>query len=278
MSEFEKAAQAIMEADALLITAGAGMGVDSGLPDFRGNQGFWNAYPPLRRAGISFTEMANPAQFLENPKRAWGFYGHRLNLYRSTNPHEGFYQLLKLSEGKSGGYFVFISNVDGQFQKAGYSEDNIEECHGSINHLQCTLPCCSDIWPAEETEIEVDETVFEAQEPLPLCRNCSALSRPNVLMFGDWHWVSARTDAQEKRFEAWLKINLEEQRKLVIIEIGAGTAVATVRFTSEQTARNHDAVLIRINPRDYQAPQGHISLPVGAKEGIDRLYNLIEKN
>lgn len=48
-------------ADALLITAGAGMGVDSGLPDFRGNEGFWKAYPALGRAKKSFTDMANPA-------------------------------------------------------------------------------------------------------------------------------------------------------------------------------------------------------------------------
>ena len=45
LSSIEDAAQVIVKADALLITAGAGMGVDSGLPDFRGNKGFWNAYP-----------------------------------------------------------------------------------------------------------------------------------------------------------------------------------------------------------------------------------------
>src|SRR5262245_7510055 len=46
--QFDQAATAIRDADALLIGAGAGMGVDSGLPDFRGNEGFWNAYPPFR--------------------------------------------------------------------------------------------------------------------------------------------------------------------------------------------------------------------------------------
>src|SRR5262245_5286806 len=50
-----EAAAAIRSAEALLIGAGAGMGVDSGLPDFRGNEGFWKAYPPLRKLGLSFT-------------------------------------------------------------------------------------------------------------------------------------------------------------------------------------------------------------------------------
>src|SRR4028118_1532836 len=90
-----RAAQVIAQADALLITAGAGMGVDSGLPDFRGNEGFWKAYPPLQRLGISFVEMANPRWFHDDPHLAWGFYGHRLQLYRDTTPHQGFPILLE---------------------------------------------------------------------------------------------------------------------------------------------------------------------------------------
>jgi hypothetical protein len=47
MQTISQAARAIQKADAVLITAGAGMGVDSGLPDFRGDEGFWKAYPPF---------------------------------------------------------------------------------------------------------------------------------------------------------------------------------------------------------------------------------------
>jgi len=90
----ERAAEVIASADAVMIAAGAGMGVDSGLPDFRGGRGFWRAYPPLERMGISFEEMANPEWFFRDPLLAWGFYGHRLNLYRQTTPHAGF-EILK---------------------------------------------------------------------------------------------------------------------------------------------------------------------------------------
>src|ERR1700677_2358509 len=86
----EQAAAAIRSADALLIGAGAGMGVDSGLPDFRGNEGFWKAYPAFRRQNLSVVELANPAWFAADPCRAWGLYGHRLNLYRATQPRDGF--------------------------------------------------------------------------------------------------------------------------------------------------------------------------------------------
>ena len=94
----DRAAEAIARAQALLITAGAGIGVDSGLPDFRGNEGFWRAYPPLKRLGISFYDMANPIWFKRDPELAWGFYGHRLELYRSTEPHEGFRRLREWGE------------------------------------------------------------------------------------------------------------------------------------------------------------------------------------
>ena len=132
--QFAALATAIKEADTLIFTAGAGMGVDSGLPDFRGDKGFWRAYPALKEREISFEDMANPDWFLQNPRLAWGFYGHRLNLYRKTTPHAGFAMLLKWAKEKQ--YFCFTSNVDGAFQKAGFEPNRIVECHGSIHHLQ----------------------------------------------------------------------------------------------------------------------------------------------
>ena len=83
-SKFQQAAQVIADADALVIAAGAGMGVDSGLPDFRGNEGFWRAYPALAKANLNFAEVASPRTFVQDPSLAWGFYGHRLDLYRKT--------------------------------------------------------------------------------------------------------------------------------------------------------------------------------------------------
>src|SRR5215475_14880298 len=112
------AADAVRAADALLIGAGAGMGVDSGLPDFRGNEGFWKAYPPFK--GRPFESMSNPQWFVSDPELAWGFMGHRMHLYRDTTPHAGFQMLRRWGEKKPLGYFIYTSNVDGQFQKSGF--------------------------------------------------------------------------------------------------------------------------------------------------------------
>ncbi len=149
------------------------MGVDSGLPDFRGNEGFWKAYPPFR--GRQFAEMSNPRWFRADPELAWGFFGHRLNLYRSARPHAGFQILLKWIERLSLDAFVFTSNVDGQFAKAGFDQQAIVECHGSIHHLQCVDGCSQKIWPADDLEVDVDMETIRARGELPRCPDCDEL-------------------------------------------------------------------------------------------------------
>src|SRR5947209_18626224 len=92
-AELARAAAAVLAADALLIGAGAGMGVDSGLPDFRGTQGFWRAYPVYAKLNLEWRMLAQPHWFESDPTLAWGFYGHRLNLYRTAEPHAGYHIL-----------------------------------------------------------------------------------------------------------------------------------------------------------------------------------------
>lgn len=266
-----RAARALNDAQALLITAGAGMGVDSGLPDFRGTEGFWKAYPVIAKLGLAFHQMANPEWFETSPELAWAFYGHRLNLYRQTTPHQGFTQLLSLANQKPGGYFVFTSNVDGHFQKAGFSPERIVECHGSIHHFQCCNPCHNEIWDAKDENVVVDESSFRAALPLPLCKRCSKLARPNILMFGDSEWMSHRSNAQDENLRDWLNDLSARSMKLAVIELGAGTAIPTVRHMSERVASQFHCPLIRINPREPEVPAGQIGLRSGAAEGIARI-------
>lgn len=267
-----KAQEIIDEADAILITAGAGMGVDSGLPDFRGNHGFWNAYPEAKKRGLSFSQMANPEWFKRDPELAWAFYGHRLNLYRETIPHEGFKLLLELGKSKKGGYFVFTSNVDGQFQKAGFDEDCIEEVHGSIHHLQCIDDCQKSIWSANGASVDVDMDTFKAKN-FPHCPHCDSVARPNILMFGDWDWKERRTHQQKIKLRAWLNGLSKNNYKLAVIEIGAGEAIPTVRMKSEDSAKYDNGRLIRINPRDFHVPDYFkgVGLSVGGLEGIQHI-------
>lgn len=271
-AQYQACAEAIRSAKALLITAGAGMGVDSGLPDFRGDKGFWKAYPMYERLGLSFVEAANPVHFQRDPAFGWGFYGHRTNLYRETVPHAGFQMLLDWIERFGLDHFVVTSNVDGQFQKAGFVEDRIFEVHGSIHHLQCLSPCSEAIWD-NNGEIVVDQGTMRAKQ-YPHCISCGAPARPNVLMFGDFSWISRRTEIQNNQFQQFL----EEigDSPLVIIEMGAGTAIPTIRSLGERLGRRTGSTLIRINPRESEASAGVFSLSVGALEGLRGIATRLE--
>ena len=264
----EQAAATIRQAQAFLFTAGAGMGVDSGLPDFRGDEGFWRAYPALR--GHSFVDMANPRWFEQDPSRAWGFYGHRLNLYRAVEPHAGFQTLLQWAASTP--HFVFTSNVDGQFQKAGFAPERVVECHGSIHHLQCLQPGERDtIWSAAGVEVIVDAEEVRALEPLPRDPRGN-IARPNILMFGDWSWDETRSAAQSQRLDSFLAQH--PLSGLVVIEIGAGTAIPSVRSLGERLMQ-HGAKLVRINPRESHGPAGCISVPKGGLEGLTEIARLL---
>jgi NAD-dependent SIR2 family protein deacetylase len=270
MESCELASAALREADGVIVAAGAGMGVDSGLPDFRGPQGFRRAYPPLAQRGLTFGQVANPSLFLTDPELAWGFYGHRHRLYCTTRPHKGFDVLRKWTESKPLGGFVFTSNTDGQFQKAGFKDELILECHGSIHFLQCVGPCSVNVWPATENFIDVDPFTFRARAPLPTCPHCGALARPNILMFGgDWGWLSVRRAAKEMNRVKWFAN--AARKTLVIIECGAGTAVRTVREYSEALARTRSIRLIRINPEAFVGPSGTISIPLPALEALTQI-------
>ncbi len=270
---FQEAAAWLAEAEALLITAGAGMGVDSGLPDFRGPEGFWRAYPAYRHLGRSFMDMADARRFHVDPELAWGFYGHRLALYRATVPHEGFAILKRWGQHLPGGCRVFTSNVDGQFQRAGFDEAHIAEVHGSIHHAQCLRTCGIGVFPADEFRVEVDPATMRAAEPLPRCPACGALSRPNILMFGDGEWEEDRTAMQEAGLEDWLRTL--RGRALVVVELGAGRAIPTVRAFSEHTVAAHGGRLVRLNLREPDAPPGQLGLPVRALEGLRALDALL---
>ena len=121
--------------------------------------------------------------------------------------------------------------------------------------------------------VEVDESTLRAARPLPACPTCGNLARPNVLMFGDWGWDSSRTGKQQIRQQRWLLQHAN--RKMVVIEIGAGKAVHTVRKNCEGILDDRTGPLIRINVRDPETPPGNVSLPMGGLEALRSIDAII---
>lgn len=271
--EIAAAAQAIARAQALLITAGAGMGVDSGLPAIRGSNGFASAYPAFCANGYSYESLVRPDLFIGDPHLAWAFHGLSQSLYQNTRPHAGFAILKKWADRRSAGAFVYTSNVDGHFEKAGFARDSIMECHGSSHFLQCAQLCCEEVWPVSQPVL-LDQTMTRALDPLPRCPSCGGLARPNVRMFEDAWWVGHRTAEQSAAFENW-KSHVK-QKPIVVVECGAGTVVPAVRIANEWSIYQLGATLIRINPQDAEVPPVHIAIRLSALAALKAIDHALE--
>lgn len=272
---FEEAKKVIEESDVIVVMAGAGMSADSigpdgeSLPTFRGDEGFWKAYPKLGNKKMSFSQICTQQALNENPQMAWALYGHMFDLFNDTVPHTGFESLLKMLEEKDE-YFVVTSNIDCHFQKAGFDEDRIYEIHGRMSKFQCTD--CGELWEAEEgTRFDVDPDLLDFSNP-PSCPDCDGLARPNIMMFYDQGFDNEETEAQAARFNTFMHKYDKGDHTIAIIEFGAGEGVPTIRMMGEYIQKNViGATLIRVNPMDVDAPDGTVTVQVGALEAINNL-------
>jgi len=146
--------------------------------------------------------------------------------------------------------------------------DYIVECHGSIHHVQIG----NSILPADDIHVDIDENTFRTKNPPKNDRG--DIIRPNILMFGDFDWISTRTEDQQDRMNNWLARIFASPSKLVVVEIGAGSAIPTVRRTAEKLAQRHGdnlTKIIRINVREPHIRDPHVSLAHGAQEALQKI-------
>ncbi len=245
------------ECDGIVILAGAGMGVDAGIPDFRGPDGLWN------QEKSRFMKYTDADIWQTEPLNAWNFYISRFLNYRDTPPHAGYTQLLSLQD-RGHDMFVVTSNVDGHFKRAGFDAERIYEIHGNLEWIQCSDFCCRDTLPMPKfTEL------LARDDDMPHCAKCGKPMRPMVMMFNDPWFYPKYTRLQAEKYLNWSM----NKTNLLGIELGAGTAVPSIRmFGSERTSR-----LIRINPHEHTISRVQdISIPQGALDGISTLFKLLE--
>jgi len=179
------AAQLIRGSDGLIITAGAGMGVDSGLPDYRTSKGLYTAACESKIVVGEFSQMGS-ALFLEvNPQGFWGFQWWLYQQFIDATPHAGYKRLLQMASSRNHGYIVYTSNVDQYFVRAGFAANRVFECHGSMKWLQCARNCHYALYPTHQAYIDMKTL----NKTVPLCPQCGFHLRPNTMMFDDMHWI-----------------------------------------------------------------------------------------
>jgi hypothetical protein len=160
----------------------------------------------------------------------------------------------------------------------------VVECHGSIHFLQPFDNRLDKlVWPAAETlkDLRVNHETFLAEGALPVCppqagTAAGTLARPNILMFGDWGWDESRTAAQEHSLTQFVE-SLPREARLVVVEVGAGVAIPTVRHASEGYLDDFpNARLLRINLANPRGPVDQtVAIPVGGKHALTLLDEAI---
>jgi NAD-dependent deacetylase len=167
----KRAAEKIASAKKLVISTGAGVSKESGVPTFRDAlDGLWAQYDP--------TELATPAAFLRDPRRVWDWYAYRRELVGKTKPNPGHYALAAL-EDLLPEVIIVTQNVDNHHQLAGST--HIIPLHGNLFTFKCSKNCQGD-----PTPIDLNQLQWEPENAPPPCPHCAdGLTRPDVVWFGE---------------------------------------------------------------------------------------------
>lgn len=262
----------LRNAKAMIILTGAGMGVDSGLADYRGDGGQWGRVEDS--TGLNAIDVLNPKYFSEHTKYVWKMFAQRMLEYKHTVPHNGFNILKKWIKDFKLDYFVISSNVDEHFIKSGFDENKYRELHGSLFYMQCSKPCSPKVW---YYDFDIENLMLDIEEEnYPKCPYCSELARPNVYMFRDNTYILSRSEQQKKKFQLFLDQN--KGHEIIVFEIGSGPHVQSIRKKTRRLGIDYNAKIVRINPKDFKIKAPHIGISKGALEALSEIDIFINNN
>jgi NAD-dependent deacetylase len=148
----------------VFVITGAGISAESGIPTFRGKDGYWRNMDPAK--------LATPEAFAENPELVWEWYRERRQRIRAAQPNPAHEAVVQLSS-RASDFLLVTQNVDDLHARAGLSKEKMVQIHGDIFETRCSR--C-------DFRAEADE---EEEEELPRCARCSARMRPGVVWFGE---------------------------------------------------------------------------------------------
>ena len=149
----------------MFVITGAGISAESGIPTFRGKDGYWRNLDPAK--------LATPEAFEQNPKLVWEWYRERRQRIRAAKPnaaHEAVARLAILARE----FLLVTQNVDDLHARAGLGKEKMVQIHGDIFETRCAR--CG---------FERKDKEKEEEEEIPTCPRCKALMRPGVVWFGE---------------------------------------------------------------------------------------------
>jgi NAD-dependent deacetylase len=208
---FESVTKKLRDAKKIVFVTGAGISQESGIPTFRGKDGLWRNYDPMKLATID--------AFYDNPELVWEWYNERRKNIFSAEPNLGHRAIAELEKFVK--VVVLTQNIDGLHQRAGSTE--VLELHGSIVKIKCTV--CD----------FKSEILSEFIDTPPLCK-CGNILRPDVVWFGE-----------SLPQEIWQRAMIHASKCDVMIVTGTSLVVSPAN-TLPIYAKQNEAILIEINP------------------------------
>ena len=237
MNDLARAAELIAKTRRLAILTGAGVSAESGVPTFRGPNGFWRGRDPQT--------LATPEAFAADPKTVWEFYNARRARLRHVQPNPAHFAIAALAENLPD-VTVVTQNVDRLHQRAG--SRNVVEIHGNIEDVRCSR--CG----------RVENKTGDELPPLPVCPACGGLFRPAVVWFGE-----------ELPLDAWTNAQRAVERAETLLVVGTSALVYPAAGLI-RLAHNPDQSIIEINPEPTPfSATVTISIPGKAGEILPRL-------
>ena len=180
----------------ITVLTGAGISAESGIPTFRGLEGYWTVgsreYRPL--------DMATYRMFKERPYEVWKWYLYRMGVCAGAEPNSGHLAVAGMEKSLPGRFTLITQNVDNLHLRAGSSQENTYQIHGNIFYARCQGECGGGVFPLPsglESKYKGEE-LSEVEKSLLTCPRCGALLRPHVL------WFDETYDELHYRFESSL--------------------------------------------------------------------------
>mgnify|MGYP004614623769 FL=1 len=237
----------IEQADCILIGAGAGLSTSAGI-DYAGDEFKKEFAPFIKKYGFTDLYTASFYEF-ETEEEKWAYFAKHIKFAdtgrKATPLYKNIYELVK---NKS--YFVITTNVDDQFEKAGFEKNKIFATQGSYSKLQCSEACHNKLY--DDTELVnrmIEETDCNLKIPtnlVPICPVCKERMEVNLrkdaYFVQDENWYK-----QSKAYEDF--VNNAKDKKVILLELGVGfNTPIIIRFPFEQmTMQNKNWNLVRIN-------------------------------
>ena len=240
-------------ADAVIVGAGAGLSASAGFA-YDGDR-FRQHFAPFEQA-YGFHDMYSGGFYpYRSPEAYWAFWSRMILLNRyEAGIGEPYRLLLQLLQGRD--YFVLTTNVDHQFQKAGFDKERLFYTQGDYGLFQCSKPCCQRTYDNEATVRRMAAQQENLQIPSELLPRCPVCGKPMTmnLRCDDRFVQDAGWDAAAERYQAFL--NRTAQSRVVYLELGVGMntpGIIKVPFW-QFTAQNPRAVYVCVNQGEAFCP------------------------